>query len=432
MLLAGFVTLCPAGHAQDAQQIYADVRSKVFQILIIDRQSQEKAAIGSGFLVAPGMVATNFHVVSEAIHQPDKYRIEIKSESGAIGTLTIVDFDIVHDLALTEVSSLDPIQNFDTSAANNSQGHLNEPLLIAPQQPAQGADIYSLGNPFDLGHTIIPGTYNGLLEQSFYQRIHFSGSLNPGMSGGPTIDSQGQVVGINVATSGNQISFLVPASYLTALIHKYRERGTALAASSFDQEVDTQLFADQEYKYQLLLNRTWDTQTLGRMRVGADINEYFKCWGNSSDADDSIQNSDKSCTSQDTIFISSNFTTGAIDIQYAWLQTDEIDNYRFTGYYGQQFGDIRTRTWATEDDVTNFQCHRSFVDLPATPNHPWRLVTCVRQYKKYQRLYDVLFLGSMLGESQAGLTSHFALTGVSKDNAQAFTAKFLELHTWDL
>ena len=177
MLLAGFVTLCPAGHAQDAQQIYADVRSKVFQILIIDRQSQEKAAIGSGFLVAPGMVATNFHVVSEAIHQPDKYRIEIKSESGAIGTLTIVDFDIVHDLALTEVSSLDPIQNFDTSAANNSQGHLNEPLLIAPQQPAQGADIYSLGNPFDLGHTIIPGTYNGLLEQSFYQRIHFSGSL---------------------------------------------------------------------------------------------------------------------------------------------------------------------------------------------------------------------------------------------------------------
>ena len=65
------------------------------------------------------------------------------------------------------------------------------------------------------------------------------------------------------------------------------------------------------------------------------------------------------------------------------------------------------------------------------PDDTWRFVMCVRQYKGYQRLYDVLFLGSLMGESRAGLASHFALTGVSKENANAFARKFMELHEWD-
>ena len=423
-MLLGTTSPTLAVAAQDAQSIYADARAKVFQVLIIDKQSQEKAAIGSGFLIdARGLVATNFHVVSEAVHHPDKYRIEIKTEAGDTGTLTIVDFDIVHDLALVQI--------LDGADTGLTPSVLPEPLAIAGDEPAQGAPIFSLGNPYDLGHTIIPGTYNGLLEQSFYQRIHFSGSLNPGMSGGPTINVQGEVAGINVATSGNQISFLVPADYLVALVNKFTARGSALAPERFSEEIDQQLFADQDYKYELLLNRQWETQTLGRLNVGADINAYFKCWGNSSDDDDEIKQSDKSCTSQDSIFISSSFTTGAIDIQYAWLESDAFDSYRFNSYFGRQFADIRTRTWATEDDVTNYQCQREFVRLPTTPDHTWRLVMCVRQYKNYQRLYDVLFLGSLLGEPKAGLTSHFALTGVSKENANAFTRKFMELHTWD-
>ena len=414
-----------SAYAEDAQRIYEQARAKVFQILIIDELSQEKAAIGSGFLIdANGLIATNFHVVSEAVHQPDKYRIELKTEAGDTGTLNIVDFDVVHDLALVQLQA--------DESADVQPNTLPAPLAIATQPPAQGAGIFSLGNPYDLGHTIIPGTYNGLLEQSFYQRIHFSGSLNPGMSGGPTINAEGEVTGINVATSGNQVSFLVPADYLIALQQRHTERGHPLAADDFAKVVDDQLYADQQYKYQLLLQRDWQTQSLGRMQVGADINEYFKCWGSSSDEDEDIQQSGKSCTSQDSIYISSNFSTGAIDIQYAWVETELFDAYRFARYYGRQFADIRTRTWATEEDVTNYQCEREFVSQPNTPDHPWRYVLCVRQYKNYPRLFDVLFLGSLLGEANAGLASHFALTGVSKDNAQAFTRKFMELHAWDL
>ena len=49
--VAFFVANAPLGHAQDAQAVYAEAADRVFQILIIDKNSQEKAAIGSGFQV---------------------------------------------------------------------------------------------------------------------------------------------------------------------------------------------------------------------------------------------------------------------------------------------------------------------------------------------------------------------------------------------
>ena len=41
--------------------------------------------------------------------------------------------------------------------------------------------------------------YNGLVERSYNERIHFTGALNPGMSGGPAVTADGRVVGINVS-----------------------------------------------------------------------------------------------------------------------------------------------------------------------------------------------------------------------------------------
>ena len=62
---------------------------------------------------------------------------------------------------------------------------------------------------------MIEGTYNGLVRRSFYPQIFFGGSLSAGVSGGPALDEQGRVIGINVArrVDGEQVSFLVPASF---------------------------------------------------------------------------------------------------------------------------------------------------------------------------------------------------------------------------
>ena len=44
-----------------------------------------------------------------------------------------------------------------------------------------------MGNPLDLGFTIVEGTYNGFVEKSYNPRMHFTGAINPGMSGGPAV-----------------------------------------------------------------------------------------------------------------------------------------------------------------------------------------------------------------------------------------------------
>ena len=251
--------------AEDAQQVNADAADRVYQILIIDKQSQEKAAIGSGFvLTSDQLLATNFHVISNAVHDPEKYRIEGKTQQGETQLLQIADFDVIHDLAILQF--IEPTE-------------LPPPLEITQSDPVQGEEIYSLGNPYDLGHTIIPGTYNGLLEQSFYQKLHFSGSLNPGMSGGPAINEKSELVGVNVATSGNQISFLVPVKYLSALLEQHLERGTLLDQAQYQTTIADQLFADQNFKFDLLLNRDWQTQPLGDWLGGRRSKRVFQMLG---------------------------------------------------------------------------------------------------------------------------------------------------------
>src|SRR5438046_9463079 len=86
-----------------------------------------------------------------------------------------------------------------------------------------------MGNPLDLGFTITEGIYNGLVEHSYNERIHFTGALNPGMSGGPAVTGEGNVIGVNVATrrGGQLVSFLVPARFAAALLQRVREQGPA-------------------------------------------------------------------------------------------------------------------------------------------------------------------------------------------------------------
>src|SRR3990167_1867957 len=100
-----------------------------------------------------------------------------------------------------------------------------------------------MGHPLGLDLAIVPGSANGLLEKSLYDKIHFSGNINPGMSGGPALDAQGRVVGINVATAGEAVGFLVPAHFLDALVQRASERDFAVA-DDLQKRITEQLTAN--------------------------------------------------------------------------------------------------------------------------------------------------------------------------------------------
>ena len=196
-----------------ARQLFADNRAAILQIRIIDLTSGSKSAIGSGFSIDQnGLIATNYHVIELAASEPEQYRIEYLTETNQTGVLKLVDVDVINDLALVKADHV-----------------ISQPITLASTEPDVGVPVFALGNPLDLGLTVVPGTYNGINTSTYYPRVHFTGSLNSGMSGGPTLNQRGQVVGINVATAGNQVSFLVPTQKLQNLIANYQLRGRAVS-----------------------------------------------------------------------------------------------------------------------------------------------------------------------------------------------------------
>ena len=403
--------------SDSARALFADNKAGILQIRIIDITSGSKSAIGSGFVVnETGLIATNYHVVQMAASKPEQYRIEYLSASGAANSLTLVDVDVINDLALVQAI-----------------GQITPVLPLAAAEPPIGVPVYALGNPLDLGMTVVPGTYNGINRTSYHPRVHFTGSLNSGMSGGPTLNQAGEVVGINVSTAGNQVSFLVPVTALQNLIAEHQLRGQG--AENIRQRIGQQLIADQQKKFTQLLALDWPTIALGEALVVNELSPFFRCWGGSNSSSEKAQllNADRTCRSEDNIYLNAKFNSGVIEHQFFWLEADKLNQLQFYAYYQRLFSDFAPGNMAREKDVSDYQCDSQFVaanNVEAQPERKTKAVFCARAYKDYPQLYDVLFLQGTVDDSRAAFISHFTLAGVSRENAKAYARKFMEVAQW--
>ncbi len=403
--------------SDSARTLFADNKAGILQIRIIDITSGSKSAIGSGFVVnETGLIATNYHVVQMAASKPEQYRIEYLSASGTSNSLILVDVDVINDLALVQAT-----------------GQITPVLPLAAAEPPIGVPVYALGNPLDLGMTVVPGTYNGINRTSYHPRVHFTGSLNSGMSGGPTLNQVGEVVGINVSTAGNQVSFLVPVTALQQLIAEHQLRGQGV--KNIRQRIGQQLIADQQKKFAQLLALDWPTIALGEALVVNELSPFFRCWGGSNSSSDTAQllNADRTCRSEDNIYLNAKFNSGVIEHQFFWLEADKLNQLQFYAYYQRLFSDFAPGNKAREKDVSDYQCDSEFVavnNVEAQPERKTKAVFCARAYKDYPQLYDVLFLQGTVDDSRAAFISHFTLAGVSRENAKAYARKFMEVAQW--
>ncbi|WP_078083542.1 S1C family serine protease [Microbulbifer mangrovi] len=457
--LLALLLLCAAGGvlAQSYEQLYSDYRGSLYQIRLIELSSNSKSGLGSGFQISTdGLIATNYHVVSEAVHDPDKYVLKYLSVDGKEGELELLDVDVINDLAILRQKG-EPGSDF---------------LRLASKSPSKGETIVSMGNPLDLGMTIVPGTYNGIAGGSFYDRIHFSGSINPGMSGGPVINRNGQVVGINVATAGNQISFLVPVDKLVALLLDYKKEATAgNGALELQPVISRQLHKNQQRIIDQVLAADWQLRPLGEAMVVGEIVPSIQCWGNSTDEEDeSITQVAKGCTGQDVVFLSEDFDTGRVEYEFFWLEADKLRSSRFYSAYEENMSGFFPGNSAGEDDVTDFNCKQQFTSHPrngqmkaqqpaakndesadtatgddkeaqteqATPPKASgkrdpviaRTSYCVRRYKDFPDLYDVFYVSLTVDQNNRALVSHFTLSGFTQESATAFTQKFASEIQW--
>lgn len=392
-----------------AKSLFDDVKERVYQIRVIDIASGDKYSIGSGFAVSTeGHVATNFHVVSSFVHEPEKYRLETVRHNGSIGPISLLAIDVIHDLALVHTG--------ETIAAH---------LPLGDKKLAKGARLYSLGNPHDLGMTVIEGTFNGLVENSRYQKILFSGSLNAGMSGGPAFNQEGEVIGVNVSKGGEQLSFLVPVSHLSALID---ENSARPAGRDFGDEITAALLADQQVFYQSLTASTPKSKALGNLLVPDKLHESLKCWGHSVDEEDiKYQAAHQHCQSEDQIFISKSLYVGDFGYSFELINTDELNPFQFYNMLEERYQHTGFSNTYDKEEVSNFACHS---DTVALESGAWKVSTCFRRYKKFLGLYDAsMIMVSQDGNEQAAIVKMNA-SGVSLENANTMFRQLAEAVSW--
>lgn len=408
----------PAADGGETPAVFRRFAGEVVKVQVVEGRSGAKAVTGSGFFVTPqGHVITNYHVVSDLVRKPQRYHAELIDSAGATRTVTVVAVDIVHDLAVL--------------AGGTPAAHW---FSLEPVQIAQGLRLYSLGHPADLGIAIVEGTYNGRLPHTLYPRIHFTGSINPGMSGGPTITLAGQVIGVNVATSGNQQSFLVPVDDAAALL-RTALAGPARPVDSLLSDVDHQLLRYQDTYLAKLFTGAVPTVDLGGVRVPTRPAAYFNCWGDSDpeSAEQPYEIVHHYCSTDDDVFISGDESTGIIDFQHDLLTSDELNTFRFHALYTHQFRSLGA-DWELDaegaEDLTGYRCRAGNVRGPGAGRAVLKTVFCARAYKQLPGLYDVVFRLAVLGRAKLGLLSTLTMSGVTFPNAQAMVRRYVGAFHW--
>ena len=293
---------------------------------------------------------------------------------------------------------------------------------------AQGERIYSLGNPLDVGFAVVQGTYNGLVRRSFYPQIFFGGALSAGMSGGPALDEEGHVVGINVArrVDGEQVSFLVPASFAVALLASGKD-ATPLSGPAY-AIVDAQLQQHQEALTERFIQQGWKEATHPRYRVPVPPDVFMRCWGTSEPSRTGGLDFERSDCVMDTRIFVGDFTTGTIGLRHESYDGSKLGPLRFADRYAQSFRNESFTRLASQYQ-TKPRCSEDFVDREGLP---LRAVVCMRAYKKLPQLYDVSVLVATLDQSEAGVQGRFDAQGVSFANAQRLTRHYLDAYRWGI
>ncbi len=399
--------------SEQAEQLFNQLKPSLYQIKLIDKASGEKSSIGSGFQISrDGIIATNYHVISSYALHPKKYRMEYLDNQGNKGGLSLQSVDVINDLALVK-------RDIDQKMAF---------FQLSKTTPQKGEELFSLGNPHDLGMIVVPGTYNGLKKESFNERIHFTGSINSGMSGGPVVNKQAQVVGINVATSGNSIGFLVPHDKLVSLYQDFLKA----APESIEEQMAQQLMSNQDKLMTAILNSSWQVRQLGEQGNIPIIDvPFIRCWGdsNADKADVLILTAVANCSLDENTYLSSHFFTGSIEIEFRTMQAKDIGANKFYRLYQQQISHAGAGNRADKENVTEYQCQHDLV-MPDNQTINNKTIFCTRAYKKFPDLFDIIYLAASIDRKKQALVSHFTIAGVSKRNALAFTRQFMESVSW--
>ncbi len=199
----------------DNQQV-PDFLKKYFQIPPdqMPEQEQKAQSLGSGVIISPdGYIVTNNHVVENA------EEIKVRTTNHEEYDAKIIGRDPKTDVALIKITPKSPLTYVKFGDSDT--------LRV-------GDWVVAIGNPFGLENTVTAGIVSGKgrsLGNSPYENfIQTDASINMGNSGGPLLDTSGELVGINTAiysrTGGSiGLGFAIPANMVKNVVEQLKAHG---------------------------------------------------------------------------------------------------------------------------------------------------------------------------------------------------------------
>lgn len=177
--------------------------------------------IGSGFIVSEdGLIITNKHVVAQ---QDATYKIRFND--GDTVRVEQIYRDPLNDLAILKVSPKSKLKALPLGESDNLK--LGQTTIAIGTPLGEFTNSVTKGIISGLGRGITAGSpFEGFVEK-LDNVIQTDTSISPGNSGGPLLNSSGQVIGINTAVSseGENIGFAIPVNIIKTLLQEFEKRG---------------------------------------------------------------------------------------------------------------------------------------------------------------------------------------------------------------
>jgi S1-C subfamily serine protease len=206
--------------------IYASSRRGVVQVLATSVVSdnpffgaQQARLLGSGFVIdKSGHVVTNYHVVENAS------KVEVSFSGNDEMPATVVGKDPSTDIAVLRIKG--------------AEGRALTPLELGSSASVRVGDaVVAIGNPFGLERTVTAGIVSALQREitapngfAIDEVIQTDAAINHGNSGGPLLNADGRVIGVNSQiesdSGGNVgIGFAIPIDMVKSVVSQLLEHG---------------------------------------------------------------------------------------------------------------------------------------------------------------------------------------------------------------